>query len=492
MSWSNNAGSLEGASQKITISNSNKTNFGYSSTSITLAPSGTYWVQSIFDNNVRSVDTLSSTFTVSLTNTESDVTASKSKAFKVQYKPTEYAVVSNVENQGKTIAIDNDSKTTIKWTYPYNKGASGVVSGFTVQVYADSNYSDLVSTHDVPVSYSTYITGPTYSLDLDNATDLRRGVMNYFTITPYYTYPSNGNKSVGETLNAGKLIKPYKFMSKPVISYPINNTTWHNKQFRVLLRLNEDRDYDTYSSSIKSAYAYSDMEIKINGVTYAFSGKYTSLSANDSIFSSDINKANTNNHMKYMAINPSIITGFADANTFKIQIRIQRGNYYFTDAEMRGTDTLGTPVVTWSDWSNEITLNKSAIVAQSLNVGDEIKASHFNTLHDWGLRLLACYPIKSKDSRDVSQVSGNYIEGSNLKPNDGEYLGVYQTMLNLIEGVNSYCSYDRKDVKFNHNIPEFVPKTEIITSAESGTDRYGTAGRNYINLLTRYLNDYLQ
>ena len=125
MSWSNNADNLEGTSQKITISNSNKTDFGYSSTSMTLAPSGTYWVQSIFGASTRSTNTLSSTFTVSLTNTESDVTVSKSKAFKVQYKPTEYAVVSNVENQGKTIAIDNDTKTTIKWTYPYNKGASG-------------------------------------------------------------------------------------------------------------------------------------------------------------------------------------------------------------------------------------------------------------------------------------------------------------------------------------------------------------------------------
>ena len=48
--------------------------------------------------------------------------------------------------------------------------------------------------------------------------------MNYVDITPYYTYPSGGTKKYGPTVQGGKLIKPYKYMSKPSIAYPVNNT----------------------------------------------------------------------------------------------------------------------------------------------------------------------------------------------------------------------------------------------------------------------------
>ena len=318
--------------------------------------------------------------------------------------------------------------------------------------------------------------------------------MNYIDITPYYTYPSGGTKSYGPVVQVGQLIKPYKYMTKPVIEYPINNKTWHNKNFRVLLQLNEDNDYSTYTTAIKNSYAYSDMEIKVNNTVYAFSGTYTGSTAHSEIFSTDINKANTNNHRKYIAINPSLINALpdvADGGNFKISVRVQRGNYYFTNQEMQGQDSLGTIVKTWSDWSDEIILNKSSIAPQNLTVGMEIKASHYQTVHNWGLRLLECYPLENKDSRDIDQVRGDKIEGSDPTPLQGEYLGVYNTILNLINGVANYCSYDRNNVKFNIN-ETFEPEVEIITSAESGVDRYGSNGRNYINLLTRYMIDYLK
>lgn len=501
-SWTTNSSTItnagESSAQKINISGSSKTNVTYSNTSVSLAPSGTYWVQNIFDNSARSVEQLNATLTVTLTNTSSNESASKSKNFVVQYKPTKNVSVTSVENQGKTIAIDNDTKTTVKWTYPYNAGAAGVVSGFRVRVFSDSSYSTQVgSDHTITVNYSDYITGPTYTIDLDNTNDLKRGVMNYVDITPYYTYPSGGTKKYGPTVQGGKLIKPYKYMSKPSIAYPVNNTTWHNKNFRILLQLNNyDNDYSTYSTTIQNNYGYSDLEVSVNNVVYAFSGAYTNNTGHPEIFSSDINKANTNNHQKYIAINPSLISGFADVadgGNFKIKIRVQRGNYYFTNQEMQGQDNLGTTVKTWSDWSDEITLNKSVIAAQNLSVGTEIKASHYQTVHNWGLRLLACYPINSKDSGDVDQVRGNQIDGSKTQTASGsdEYEAVFKTMQNLMSGVNNYCTYDRASVKFN-STPTFSALEEIITSAESGTDAYGTTGRNYMNLLTRYMNDYLK
>lgn len=500
-SWTNNATNItnagETSSQKITINNSSKTNVTYNNTSVNLAPSGNYWVQSIFSDSNRSVNVLSSKLIVTLTNNDSGVSASKEKSFQVQYQPTKNITNISVENQGKTIAIDADTKTTVQWKYPWNAGSAGVVSGFRIRVYSDSSYSTQVGNdHFVTTTYSNFITGPTYSIDLDNTSDLKRGVMNYATITPYYTYPTGGNKSYGPSVQVGKLIKPYKSMEKPVIAYPINNTTWHNKNFRVLFRLPEDDDYSSYTSEIQNQYKYSDVEIKINNITYAFSGTYTSNVGHPEIFSSDVNKNNTNNHRKYIAINPSLISSFADVSdggNFKIQVRVQKGNYYYTDQEMRGQDGSGTTVKTWSEWSDEITLNKSSIAPQNLTVGLEIKASHYQTVHNWGLRLLACYPINNKDSGDVDQVRGNRIDGSKTQTASGsdEYEAVFRTMQNLMAGVNGYCTYDRAPVKFN-STPSFSALEEIITSAESGTDRYGSTGRNYMNLLTRYMNDYLK
>ena len=498
--WTNNSSDIadkgESPVQKVSILNSSVTNVTHSATSLALAPSGTYWVQNIFNDIRRSVDQLNSTLTVTLTNNDSGVSASKSKSFVVQYTPTKNLSVTSVENQGRTIAIDNDAYTTIKWTYPWNSGVAGVVSGFRVRIYSDSNYSTLVATREVTTTYENFITGPTYSIDIDNEIDMARGVMNYADITPFYKYPIGETKSYGPVVQVGQLIKPYKFMAKPVIAYPINNTTWHNKQFRVLLPLAEDRDFDTYSSTVQNTYKYSDMEIKVNNTVYAFSGTYTGSTAYVDIFSSDINKVNMSNHKKLMGINPSLVSSFpdvSDGSTFRISVRVQRGNYYFTDQEMQGQDSLGTIVKTWSDWSDEIILNKSSIAPQDLAVGMEIKASHYQTVHNWGLRLLACYPINSKDDGDVDQVRGNQIDGSQTQTASGsdEYEAVFRTMQNLMTGVNNYCTYDRAPVKFNSN-PTFSALEEIITSAESGTDRYGSTGRNYMNLLTRYMNEYLK
>lgn len=501
LSWTNNKSNIENnsevATQQISITNSNVTDVTENNmVSIQLAPSGTYWVQSIFGSDKRCVDQLSSTLSVKLTNTNSGVYAISTKQFKVQYKPTKNVDNVVVQNQGKTIAINKYPKTNLKWTYPYNAGLAGVCSGFVIRVYSDANYTNLVSTNYLTTTYNNYITGPTYSYDLDNVQDLKLGVMNYVKITPYYEYPNTAKtKSEGSLSYTGELIKPYKYMSKPVIDYPINNTVWHNKNFRVLFSMSDDPDYNAYDTSIQNEYKYSDMEIKINNVVYAYSGKYTGKTAHPEIFSTDIDKINTNNYLKAMAINPSIISSFADANKFEIQIRVQKGNYFFTDAEMRidipyEDDTDDTVIRTWSPWSDKITLNKSAIIEQNLEIGMIIRAEHYQTVHNWGLRLLECYPLQTKDEKDIDRAVGNFINGSEHQE-IGEYEGVYKTIRNLITGVNEWCIYDRIDVKFPV-LPNFSPLEEIITSAKIGTDRYGKSGKNYMNLLTGYMNDYLK
>lgn len=505
MSWTNNVDRItaddvgETSLQKITILNSSITDTSYNdTTSVQLAPTGTYWTETIYNSAERSVEELNGTLNVTLTNTSSGVSATSTKKYKVQYKPTKEITDVVVQNQNKAVAINEYPTTKVQWKYPYNAGSAGVVSGFEIKVYADSTHTKLVSTLDLTVPYSEYITDHIYEYDLNNATDLMRGVINYANIVPYYKFPNLQNGEVVKSYgpdNYYTLVKPYSYMAKPVISYPISNTVWHNNNFRVLMQLNKDMDYDTYEAyteysgvEIQSVYKYSDVEIKVNDTTiYAFSGRYTNKTAHNEIFSTDVDEVGTNNHMKLIAINPSLVEGFPNTDVFNIQVRVQRGNYYFTDEEMRDET-----VKTWSEWSDPVVLNKSEIVAQNLEKGMIIKAEHYQKLHNWGLRLLQCYPLRNKDDRDIDQVRGDFIEGSEIVPENGEYLGVYNTILNIRQGVNTYCTYNRAPVKFNGIMPDLAPKTEIITSKEVGKDKYDTSGRNYINLLTRYMNDYLK
>ena len=65
---------------------------------------------------------------------------------------------------------------------------------------------------------------------------------------------------------------------------------------------------------------------------------------------------------------------------------------------------------------------------------------------------------------------------------------MYYILKTIIDGVNSYCSYDRNAVKFP-TLPEFNPKKEKITAALNNTTSGN--GNNYMNLIIGYINDYL-
>lgn len=405
---------------------------------------------------------------------------------KIQYTPTKQVDLTGIDNAGKVVAIEEHPITNIKWTYPVNSGGAGVCTGFRINVYADSGYNNLISSNTMSVSYNEFVSNGEYTYPLDNAIDLMRGVMNYAEIIPYYEYPNGGATEEGPELRIGQVVKPYRLMSTPSIAYPINETTWHNKEFRILFNLCSDNDYDTYSNfssmfgggTIQGNYKYSDMEIKINGIVYAFSGKYTSNSATKYIFSSDIDKSGVNNHRKSMSINPSLISGFADTDTYTISIRVQRGNYYFTDSEMRDSS-----IKTWSSWSNTITLHKQEAVQQNLVKGQEINYTHYKGLSDLSRRLWNCYPIISTNIQERKR--GDYIQGSK-EDIIGEYESCYNALKTIVQGIHSYCDYDRSAVDMN-SIEEFNVEHEIIT-----VDENNSIGKNYIKLLTRIAIEYLK
>ena len=356
---------------------------------------------------------------------------------------------------GSTIYVDDIPQILVEWTYPNNVDR-GVINGYIVRTYSDSNYSNLLQTFTINSSNSSA------TQIINTKTHLKRGQLNYIKITAFYTRPDDSSKEEGPELKSS-FVLPLGKLSTPVIDYPINNTTWHNKQFRILFKLPNDTDYDTYSNTVKDSYQYRNIEVKINNNIYAFKANTSNMSSgaivNANIFSTSIISYN-----KAIVINPSIISSFEDSTKYTISIRVQK-NYY-------------QPI--WSNWSSTITLNNMGINRIAINQYDKILYTHYNTMRNYSKRLYDVYPISNLnvDNKTINQ--GDIIKYDN-------YSAIYKTIKNIQYDVNNYASFDsnRKNVKFSQTINEFdepnQPAQEYITALDNM--KPALQGRNYISLL---------
>lgn len=199
-------------------------------------------------------------------------------------------------------------------------------------------------------------------------------------MTAFYNKPDGSSIAESPALKKS-FILPLGRLHKPVISYPITNTTWHNNKFRVLFESPIDDDYDTYDTTIKNNYQYKDIEVNINGTVYSFLN-------NPNIFST------TNLAYKVKeCINPSLSTNLTSSTTYRISIRYQK-NYYQT---------------VWSEWSDTIVLNISTISNLNLVQDNLIMKDEFNTMRNYSYRLWQCYPIKTLPSDNQTVNKGDII-----------------------------------------------------------------------------------
>lgn len=115
-----------------------------------------------------------------------------------------------------------------------------MVNGYTCQVYTDADcttkYGDDIDITSLGNEWSA-------SLTLNTKTQLKRGVVNYIKITPYYTKPDGTGNILGTSSLITQLVLPISRLNTPVIEYPVSNTTWHNNKFRILFKLPKDDDY---------------------------------------------------------------------------------------------------------------------------------------------------------------------------------------------------------------------------------------------------------
>lgn len=352
---------------------------------------------------------------------------------------------------GTTQYIDILPKIRANWTYTSNAD-KGIIDGYILRIYRADQKTQVGSDYKVEAS-TTY-------LDFDTKKNLQRGELNYIKIIPYYDLPSGGVKEGPSTIK--QFILPLGRIKKPVISYPIANTTWHNKNFRILLQCPIDDDFDTYNLN-KEDYRYEDIELYIEGPNFSTTYSYKK---NGTIFSSA-----SIYHERKIIINPSIITSFPDLSYYKFKIRFQKKYYQNT----------------WSEWSDIIQVNKSNITELTLKQYEKVLQSEYKTVRDYSIRLWNVYhkSTESYDSNNKANSKGDIIYAKH-------YLGIYNTILAIYNRVNDWgdCDSNRSNIKFTQTITNMsgllVPtKGELITSSKVSNE---PAGRNYKNILIECMN----
>ena len=433
-------------------------------------------LNSRFNANDRSVAKMTGTITMTRINTSAssnNYKASKSLTFYVQYQPTRIPTGGGVTKsdgtsvKGTTIFVQDVPTIKVDWGYPSTSGAAGVVNGYKIGVFKDSACTQLVGSY--------YYQNGT-SKELDTKTQLQRGIMNYVKITPYYYKPNqtgavtdDSKIILGTQSYTGQLVKPLSKLDAPIIDYPINNTTWHNEKFRILVQSSNDDDIDTLVSqgviTNRDDYRYADIQIRVtkgtNSVTY-------SVIDNPSIFSKTI--ANIK-HKEKIAICPGILgLPSGTGNTYKVEVRYKKAYYNLTETEA------------WSKWA-EVNVSVEAINNLDLSRGQKILASHYMTPRTASVRLYNVYPIdaqglKNNVAREVRDIIWY-----------DDYKSIYNTILSIKNGVNNYCVYDNTDVSFTlpiNDLTDNPPKQEYITAEKISTS---PNGRNYMNILIDYMND---
>lgn len=433
-------------------------------------------LDNLFTDNERSVSVMDGVLRVNRNNKSaykedgSPYTAWATTTIKIQYQPTKSPTNGTVTYNNKsisrnTIFIQDIPTIDIDWSYPITSGAAGVVDGYILRVYSDSGYTQQYG-KDKVIQVTQNASKATWKLN--TKTELKRGVLNYLKITPYYKKPNRSDVTNSASRIEGQkslqmaLVTPISRINTPVIKYPINNSNWHNKNFRILLQLPSDDDISELGLS-NNEYRYQDIELKItpnnmsaNAVTYSFKN-------NPEIFSTD-----TLSHTKKIAINPSVLDTLPNASTYKLELRVQK-NYYITTGEN-----------SYSKWSTAVIVKNTALNNLNLTSGQEIELSHYDYVRNASVRLHDTYPIYTLNSNNVSQKVGDQIDYK-------EYDGMITDILNIQKGVNEYCSYDqdRNDIKFQNTINTLNGEQEYITAELEGTE---IDGRNYMNILINEMN----
>lgn len=389
--------------------------------------------------------------------------------FQVFYRPKigiSSNIVSYKKNDSNGIGISqgqiitNDSNLTgiyISWSYDTTPSETGAVQGYRVRIYDYNNnqVGDSLYTQD------KYITIPKSNIPRLNNT--------YIDITPYYKHNETDVEKYwyyNGTIDKIPFVSMVCELDKPQITYPINNSEWINKDFRICFQLPDDGDHDY----VTETYEYENIEVKINNQIFKIktsNGTSTGSVVQDTIYSC-LSTALTYQRKVIVWPNKATIT---TAGSYQLSVRVKK-KYGTTSTEHR-----------WSSWSDIVVIYVTEPV-YNVNQHDLILATHFNDLLNTIDRIRSTYDI-DWTNKQLQAVRNSTI----IKAEQYSQSKLLNKLVETKERVNNYGIFDtgRTNIKFDstNQLPTTFNETrgEYITADKDGTftsQGQTRNGRNYI------------
>lgn len=362
----------------------------------------------------------------------------------------------NLINKGEVITNTTTLNSIyINWNYDTTLPEVGYVQGYRIRLYNYQN--NLVKTY-----YTTnkYIEIP--------KEDIPRLNMTYIDITPYFGNDTNNTSNYwyyNGTIEKIQFIRLVTELEKPQITYPVQNSIWINKDFRVCFKLPTDPDkgYET------ETYHYENIELKVNNIVYRLTTSNGTSSG--SVDGSTIFSCLSNNltYQRPVVVYPNLLNNVPDSDTYNIQIRVKK-KYGTTNTEFR-----------WSPWSDIRTFTIDFPLYE-VEKDDFILATHYNDAFDTVDNVRNTYGVSWID-KPLKAVAKSTI----IKAEQYSYNTLMKKLVHTKNQVNNYATFDtnRDNIKFDYinELPEtFNEKVgEFITADKNEGNEYN--GRNYIKFI---------
>ena len=343
----------------------------------------------------------------------------------------------------------------VNWKYDSTLPKAGYVQGYRIRLY---NYQNN--------SVKTYYTTNKY-IEIPKE-DIPRLNMTYIDITPYFGNDTNNISNYwyyNGTIEKIQFIRLVTELEKPQITYPIQNSIWINKDFRVCFKLpvDPDKGYET------ETYHYENIELKVNNIVYRLttSNGTTSGSINGSTTYSCLN---TNlMYQRPVVIYPNLLNNVPNSNTYNIQVRVKK-KYGTTSTQFR-----------WSPWSDTRTFTVY-FPTYEVQQYDLIMATHYNDAFDTVDNVRNTYGVSWTD-KPLRAVAKSTI----IKAEQYSYNTIMKKIVDTKNQVNTYATFDtnRNNIKFDYTnqLPETFNERvgEFITADKNEGNEYN--GRNYIKFI---------
>lgn len=409
--------------------------------------------------------------------------------YRPRYPATNYAYYKNNASgtnypHGETVVNDNTlSGIYVKWnsttsnakTYgTTKKDDAGQVDGYRIELrekYSNGTYSGVYKTYYVSAGNCTI-----------PKADIRKLVMQQIRITPYYIHSSTEkwyyNSPVWEDF-----IILRSSLNNPVISYPKNNTTWHNRDLRILFQLPIDPD----KNEEESTYKYNNVEVEVTnqvGTKYYVCMRDTvGRTPGGTISNACFNIQNTsdaNNNLTYqrkMVCAPSVASNYPFDGATKLKYRVR--------VQSRWIPTSLAPM--WSAWSNQVTVN-IATISFNPSVGDYIMANHYNTMITKAKTAYDVYPGFTWTKPVNVVAKSTIIKADQYKVPFASPVGI-KNFVNSGYGATFDTGYEKAKFDYSGKIVNFDPVAARYEYVTALTDpRPNPKGRDYIKMVYDWLN----